>query len=184
MKIIVSKRSILPLSLMTITLAAVFGYYKGMITNRQLLYISFVTTFIIFTLLIGAINRLRKILKHGHPLPGLIENAVKIPKYHVENLSLSANSDLLNKDIIPTSPFRTCVLRIYMELSDKVEQLEISAIRKVETTTTEDAIKIKSVKERKYIIETLARPKETINFRFDKNLLIKNLFIEELYIPR
>lgn len=172
------------LVLLAISLAATLAQLYGMITMIQMVIINVTSSFIMMVIVIIVVYRVHKAVKFGLPTPEFLENTVSIPKFQIENMSLSANSDLLKKSITPTSPFRACIFRIYMEITNSAEQLNISAIRLIESTIIEDVIKIKSVLEGMYIIDTIVGPRESINFKFDKNIFIKRLKIEELYRPR
>lgn len=172
------------LVLLAISLATTLAHVYGMITTIQMVIINVTSSFIMMVMVIIVVYRVYKATKSGIPMPEFLENTVSIPKVHIENMSLSANSDLLKKNITPTSPFRACVFRIYMEITNSAEQLNISAIRLIESTIIEDAIKIKSALEGMYIVDTVVGPSESINFKFDKNIFIKRLKIEELYRPR
>jgi len=172
------------LVLLVISLSATLAQIYGMITTIQMVIINITSSFLMMIMVIIVLYRVYRATKHGLSTPEFLENTVSIPKVHIENMSLSANSDLLKKNITPTSPFRACVFRIYMEITNSSEKLNISAIRLIESTIIEDAIKIKSALEGMYIIDTIVGPRESINFKFNKNIFIKRLKIEELYRPR
>ena len=170
--------------LLAISLTATLAHIYGMITTIQMVIINVTSSFIMMIMVVIVLYRVYRATKYGLPTQEFLENTVSIPKVQIENVSLSANSDLLKKNITPTSPFRACVFRIYMEINNSSEKLNISAIRLIESTIIEDAIKIKSALEGMYIIDTIVGPRESINFKFDKNIFIKRLKIEELYRPR
>ena len=172
------------LVLLVISLSATLAQIYGMITTIQMVIINVTSSFLMMIMVIIVLYRVYRATKHGLPTPEFLENTVSIPKVHIENMSLSANSDLLKKNITPTSPFRACVFRIYMEITNSSEKLNISAIRLRESTIIEDAIRIKSALEGMYIVDTIVGPSESINFKFNKDIFIKRLKIEELYRPR
>jgi hypothetical protein len=171
------------LVLLAVSLAATLAQLYGMITTMQMVIINVTSSFIMMVIVIVVVYRIHKLTKSGLPIPEFLENTVSIPKFQIENMSLSANSDLLKKSITPTNPFRVCVFRIYMEINNSAEQLNISAIRLIESKIIEDATKIKSALEGMYVIDTVVGPRESINFQFDKDIFIKRLKIEELYRP-
>lgn len=170
--------------LFAISLAATLAHVYDMITTKQMVIINITSVTIMTIIMFVVLYRFYRATKSGIPIPEFLENTVLIPKIQIENMSLSANSDLLKKNITPTSPFRACVFRIYMEINNSTDQLKISVVRLIESTIIEDAIKIKSALEGMYIIDTIVGPRESINFKFNKSIFIKRLKIEELYRPR
>ncbi len=169
--------------LLAISIGATIGQMFNYLTVRQMLIINVTSAFAMFILVISSFFRLRKMMKLGLPTPILLENTVKIPKAHIENKLIYANADLLNKSITPTNPFRNCVFRINMELSNTVH-FNISAIRLIESKIIEDTVKLKSDKGGLYIIDTIVGPTESVNFKFNRDIYIKKLSIEELYSLR
>lgn len=127
--------------------------------------------------------KIRKMIKTGSTAPNIPEVKVVIQKAQIDNTLIRANSEILKKNIIPTNPFRWCVIRISMEINESIEQLGISAVRLRDYKTIENTIKKKLVAESTYTIDTMVGPNETLNFKFDKDTNVKKLMIHELYIP-
>jgi len=171
-------------ALLIISLGSTLAQVYDKITTLQMVIINIASSVGMLILVIISIYRFHKMVRYGTPSPELIKNSVVIPKIHIENTSLSANSDLLKKGITSTSPFRPSVFRIYMEINHTAKGLNISAIRKIESDIIEDAKEIKSVIHGMYVVDTIIGPRENVNFKFNKNIFIKKLSIEEYYIPR
>jgi hypothetical protein len=166
-----------------LTAVAEIAEYLNKITIWQLLAINVACIIMGVVLVIFLFYKIRKLRKTGNMYINFPDIKVIIPKAHIDNRFITANSDVFKKNIVPTNPFRTCVFRISMEINASIEQLGISAVRFRESRIIENVI-TKDVEAREaYVIDTTVLPNETINFKFDKDIDIKKLFIDELYIP-
>lgn len=174
----------LAIVVLLISLASTLAQVYDIITTIQMVIINVASSVAMMILVIISIYRFHKMVRYGIPSPDLLQNTVVIPKILIENTMLSANSDLLKKGISSTSPFRACVFRIYMEINNTAEKLSISAIRKIESNIIEDAKEMKSVIQGMYIVDTIVGPRENVNFKFNNDIYIKKLSIEEYYMPR
>lgn len=154
----------------------------NMITVRQLLVIDATCVAIMAILVIFAIFQLRKAIKISGA-PALYNFKVVIPKANVGNKFIIANSDVFKKNIVPTNPLRRCVFRISMEINSSIEKLGISAVRLRNSGIVENTIIKNIVAKEVYVIDTVVLPDETINLKFDKDIDIKKMLIDELYIP-
>lgn len=166
-----------------ITLAATLASNLGILTIWQLLAINVVSLVIMITFVIYLLYRMRKLVKSGVMLQNFQDVKVIIPKANVNNILIPANSDVFKQNIVPTNPFRRSIFRISMEINTSIEQLGISAIRLRDRRTTESIIKKNLTAKEAYIIDTVVSPNETINFKFDKDIDIKKMLIDELYVP-
>lgn len=169
--------------MLAITLAAELAEYIGKITIRQLLVINIVSIAIMAILVIFMLYRIRKVMKTGRMYVNFPDIKVIIPKAHIDNRLIVANSDVLKKNIAPTNPLRRCVFRISMEINASIEQLGISAVRFRDSKIIENVVTKNLVAKEAYVIDTTVLPNETINFKFDKDIDIKKMLIDELYIP-
>jgi hypothetical protein len=174
---------IVVLSLLVITVGAEIAETSGKITIWQLLVVNMVSIAIMVTLIIFMLYRVRKMMKGGRMPKNLIDAKVIIPKAHVDNKVIVANSDVFKKNIVPTNPLRRCVFRISMEINSSIEQLGISAIRIRDSKITENTIRKNLIAKEAYVIDTAVSPNETINFKFDKDIDIKKMLIDEFYVP-
>lgn len=166
-----------------ISLISTIAGNLGMLTTEQMLIISVASIIVMMSLIIFMIYKIRKAIKVGM-LPESFESVKTIiPKANVNNKFILANSDVFNKNIIPTNPLRRCVFRISMEINSSIEQLGVSVIRFRESKTVENKIQKNFVANESYIIDTVVLPDETLNFKFDKDIDIKKMLVDELYIP-
>ena len=174
---------IVALSLLVITVGAEIAETSGKITIWQLLVVNIASIIIMATLVIFMLYRIRKMMKNGRMSTDLQGTKVIIPKDHVDNKFILANSDVFKKNIVPTNPLRRCVFRISMEINSSIEQLGISAIRIRDSKITENTIRKNLIAKEAYVIDTAVSPNETINFKFDKDIDIKKMLIDEFYVP-
>jgi hypothetical protein len=166
-----------------ITLGATLASNLGILTVWQLLVVNIVSIVIMTIFVIYLLYRMRKLIKSGVVSSSFQDAKVIIPKAHIDNRFILANSDVFKKNIVPTNPFRRCIFRIYMEINSSIEQLGISAIRLRDSRITENTV-IKNLRAKEaYIIDTVISPNETINFKFDKDIDIKKMLIDEFYVP-
>lgn len=171
------------IAMLIITLGSELASQLNMITIWQMLAIGIISVSIMMTTVIIFIYKIQKTLKNGSSAPDVPEVKVVIPRAHIDNTLIHANSDILKKNIIPTNPFRWCVIRISMEINESIEQLGISAVRLQDYKIIESTIKKKLMAQLVYTIDTVVGPDETLNFKFDKDIDVKKLLIDELYIP-
>ena len=169
-------------AILGIVLASSIAVNFGIVTVWQMLAINIAAMIILMMMVIFLVYKVRKMVQNGTPY-NIPEVKVVVPKAQIDNKLILANSDILKKNIVPTSPFRSCIIRISMEINNSIEQLGISVVRLREYKTVENTIKRKFNAEGLYTIDTVARPDETINFKFDHDVDIKKLMIDELYIP-
>lgn len=173
---------IVALSIFAITLGAELAEYFGKITIWQLLVVNITSIVIIAILVIFILYKIRK-LKAGRIDANFPDVRVIIPKAQIDNKFILANSDVFKKNIVPTSPFHRCIFRISVEINASIEQLGISAIRFQDAKIIENVIAKNLEAKETYVIDTAVLPNETINFKFDKDIDIKKLLIDEFYIP-
>jgi hypothetical protein len=174
---------VIALLMLGITLVAEIAFSLGKVTIWQLLVINVVSIVIMMSLVIFVLYRIRKMVKSGALPQNFQDVRVVIPKAHVDNRFILANSDVFKKNIVPTNPLRRCVFRISMEINTSIEQLGISAIRLRDSGTTENTIVRNLNAKEAYTIDTVVSPHETINFKFDKDIDVKKMLIDELYVP-
>lgn len=170
-------------AILIISIGSAVAQILNIITVWQMIVINVASMIMMMVIVIIFMYKIRKMIKTGSTAPSIPDVKVIIPKAQIDNTLIPANSDILKKNIIPTNPFRWCVIRISMEINESIEQLGISAVRLRDYKTTENTIKKKLVAKSIYTIDTIVGPNETLNFKFDKDTNIKNLLIEELYIP-
>lgn len=170
-------------AMLIITLGSTIATQLNIITVWQMLAINIASMVVMMITVIILMYKIQRMIKTGSTAPTLPEVKVVIPKAHIDNTLIRANSDVLKKNIIPTNPFRWCVIRISMEINESIEQLGISAVRLRDYRTIENTIKKKLVAQGVYTIDTVVGPNETLNFKFDKDIDVKKLLIDELYIP-
>lgn len=177
------KIKILAFLILGITLIAETAENLDKITIWQLLAINVACIIIAVIMIIFMLYKIRKLKKTGNMYFNFPDIKVIIPKAHIDDKFIAANSDVFKKNIVPTNPVRRCIFRISMEINASIEQLGISAIRFRDSKIIENVI-TKDLRAREaYIIDTTVLPNETINFKFDKDIDIKKLFIDELYVP-
>lgn len=168
--------------ILLIAAAALAAANINMISLWQLLYIDIILVVIMAVMTIILTYRIHKAKTTG-AAPDFPEVKVVIPKVRIDDKFLRANSELLKKNIISTNPFRTCIFRISMEINNSIEQLGMSAVRLRESRIVENTIKKSIVAKETYVIDTVVGPNEKLNFKFDNDIDIIKLFIDELYVP-
>jgi hypothetical protein len=164
------------------TFVGIIAGYFGIITTRQILIINIIGIIIVSIVIVFTLYKIFKMTKAGYVIYSL-GATVTIPKARIDNKFLSANSDLLKMDIVPTNPSRISVFRMAMEINNSIEQLGMSAVRSIDSNIIENTIQKSFVAKETYIIDTLVGPNETINFKFDNDINIIRLMIDELYVP-
>ena len=169
-------------AILGIVLISSIAVNYGIMTVWQMLAINIAAMIIMMMMVIFVVYKIRSMVKNGTTFD-VPDSKVVVPKAKIDNKLIPANSDILKKNIIPTSPFRSCVIRIYMEINNSIDQLEVSVIRLREYQNFENKIKRKFNAKGCYVIDTVARPDETINFKFGHDIDVKRLIIDELYIP-
>lgn len=168
--------------MMTIAIGATLAEIFGLITTVQMVIINVISAVTMMIVLTISMYRFNKMMKTGI-VPNFVEVKVIIPKASINDKHISANSEILKKNIIPTNPFRASIFRISMEINNSIEQLGISALRFRESKIIENTIKKRFVAKEIYVIDTIVGPDEVLNFKFDNDIDIKELLIDELYIP-
>ncbi len=157
-------------------------YNEDVLTMKQMLIANTIASVIMMIMTAFYGYKLFKAIKAGVPY-NFPQARVVIPRARIGYGFLRANADLLKNNIVPTNPFRACILRISMEISDSIEQLGISAMRLRECKIIENTTKMTFYAYSKCTIDTLVFPNETVNFKFDNDIHIVDLLIDELYIP-
>lgn len=115
-----------------------------------------------------------------------ISTQVLISKGKLIDKYIKGDNNVFDKNIAPTNPMRDSIFRICIELADKFigPSLELSVIRMCEAGTCEQKIDASkcSVKG-SHSLQINVDPKEKVNFRFNKDIKIKSMAVDELYIP-
>jgi multisubunit Na+/H+ antiporter MnhE subunit len=194
-RLIVSKRNIMDIRknymnirvmaflMLTITLGTLIASNLGILTTWQSLAINVASLIITATFVIYLLYRLRKLTRSGVVPSNFRDVKVIIPKANVNNRLVLANSDVFKQNIVPTNPLRRSIFRLSMEINSSIEQLGISAIRLRDRRITENTIKKNLTAKELCVIDTVVSPNETINFKFDKDIDINKMLIDELYVP-
>lgn len=170
-------------AMLGIVLASSIAANFDIITVWQMLAINITAMIIMMVTVTFLVYKIGKMIRNGTVPFNMPEVKVVIPRAHIDSKLILANSDVLKKNIVPTSPFRSCIIRISMEINNSIEQLGISVIRLRDYKTVENKIKRTFDTRGLCIIDTVAWPGETINFKFDHDIDVKKLMIDELYIP-
>lgn len=110
-------------------------------------------------------------------------NKVIVPKAKFIDKFVYANNEILSQNIRPISPSHSSIFRINIEFNsiDKIRDLKFSIIRKYQLNTCEQNIEIKDLN--RHVIDLTINPKEIINFKFDKDVILRSFSVDELYIP-
>lgn len=111
------------------------------------------------------------------------DNIVKISKGSFSEKKIRADTEIFLDDIGPTSPFRNCVFRIKLELKEFIGIPLFYIIRKCERNTCEqianDDILLDTGKV--HIFDIIVDQEEKLNFKFDKNVIVKSFSVIEFY---
>lgn len=174
---------IITFTILLITIAALVELDLDIITSQQMLVISVISVVVTILIVVVLAYRIYKIIGYRDIVPTFSDVKVIIPKVHISDKFVCANSNILENDITSTNPFRTCIFRISLEINNSMEQLGMSAVRLIDSKIVESTIKKRFVAKETYIIDTVVGPKEIVNFKFDSDIDIKKLLIDELYVP-
>lgn len=111
------------------------------------------------------------------------DNIVKISKGSLSEKKIRADTEIFLNDIRPTSPFRNCVFRIKLEMKEFIETPLFYIIRKCEQKTCEQIANNNVLlgTGKIHIFDIIVNQKEKLNFKFDKNVIIKSFSVIEFY---
>jgi hypothetical protein len=105
-----------------------------------------------------------------------------IPKANVDNKFIYANSNVFKENIVPTS-IHTCLFRTSIEMNSPIELVLFSVFASRDFKTTEKYSVLKKFSaEGVYKIVFPVSPNETINIRFDRDMDVRKISVEELYV--
>lgn len=119
------------------------------------------------------------ILKHSNE-----SNAnLIIPKASCDEKTIPAETNIFSRYLIPTNPRRDCIFRVSLQLKDFKNPLIFSMIRMCEKDILIQELNKNIILDLEFIhkFEVNINRKEKLNFKFNKDVTIKSLLIEELY---
>lgn len=159
-----------------IILATVSSYY-GLLKKE---YMILIVIFSIFLNLIGIL--LLFIIRSK--LQNYSIGRVIVQKGKCNDKCLKANDNIFEKDIIPTNPSKDSIFIVKFAVEKEIQELKFSVVRKCSHGICEDNADIRNFdKNTNYLLHVRVIPTEMLNFKFNKDLIIKNFVVEELYIP-
>ena len=109
---------------------------------------------------------------------------VIIPKAFYEEKTIIAETNIFPNFLIPTNTHRDCIFRISLQIKEFKKHPLFYIIRKCEKDTCIQELnkKIKLDPGLVHIFEVTIDSKEKLNFKFNEDVIIQKLLIEELYI--
>lgn len=168
------------------SMATIASTFK-LITPWQMIIITIISVIIMMivaAILAFTIYKIMKSLSSGIPSNSLVplsSDNIVIPKVRIDEKFVKANSDILIKNLVSTNPFRLTIFRISMELNNSIEQMNLYIVRLRESGIYENVINKNFMTKKTYTIDTVVRPDEALNFKFDNDIYISKLYIDELY---
>lgn len=115
-----------------------------------------------------------------------VSNAnVVIPKGFCEDKSIIAETDIFPNFLKPTNISRDCIFRISLQIKSFNNKYPLFyMVRKCEKDTCIQELNknIKLDPETVHIFEVVINRKEILNFKFNEDVAVRRLYIEELYI--
>lgn len=146
----------------------------GFLDIRYMLIINVISFFIEFILFLTFISIMMKRIN---------TTGVVIPKVSFTERKIRANTEIFEKYIRPTNPLSNCVFRIMIELKEFEETPKVFIIRKCQKDTCEQLLNDDSFLDlgKLHVFDVKVDRTEILNFKFDKNVIVKSFSIEELY---
>lgn len=134
-------------------------------------WIIFSAEFVIFIIIMK--NRIR-----------MSQVSVIIPKGLSEEKFIGANKDIFPNFLVPTNTHRDCIFRISLRIKEFKKYPLFYIIRKCERDTRIQELNkdIKLYPDIIHIFDVAIYSKEKLNFKFNEDVIIKKLLIEELYM--
>lgn len=153
------------------------SYYYGLLKKE---YVILIIIFSIFLNLIGIL--LLFIIRSK--LQNYSISRVIVQKGKCNDKYLKANDNIFEKDIIATNPSKDSIFIVKFAVEKEIQELKFSVVRKCPHGICEDNADIRNFdKNRSYLLHVRVIPTEMLNFKFNKDLILKNFVVEELYIP-
>lgn len=178
---------ILIFGILALTVASIFALILeyllfDKLSIRIAIYSGIINLILLFILLISikSISKDRNIIKRN------ATNSIIIPKGKIIDTYIEADKDILSKYIKSVHPWQKGILRIMMELIPDMNNhpLKLHIVRKRHSNIREQEIEITQPHIiGLHIININVDPNDTINFKFNRNTLIKSMYIDELYLP-
>ncbi len=157
-----------------------------MLDLKNMIYINIFVTFVEVILTIIMIIKMFNIRKTPTGISSDLSSQVLVSKAKLIDRYIKSNNNVFDKNIVPTNPMRDSIFRICIELADKFigPSLELSVIRMCDAGTCEQKIDASkySIKG-SHSLQINVDPKEKVNFRFNKDIKIKSMAVDELYVP-
>lgn len=112
------------------------------------------------------------------------QSNVIIPKGFCEEKVIKAETDIFPDFLVPTNTHKGCIFRISLQIKEFKKYPLFYMIRKCErdTCTQELNKDIKLDPGSVHIFEVVIDSNEKLSFKFNEDVIIKKLLIEELYI--
>jgi hypothetical protein len=126
---------------------------------------------------------LRKLLKNK--IDNELSPKIIISKGKINNKYVKCNDNVFDKHMVPTNPMKDGIFRVCIELAEKFigPTLELSIIRMCEAHTCEQKIDASHCSKGFHILHINVDPREKVNFRFNKDVKIKSIIVDEEYMP-
>lgn len=136
-------------------------------------WIVFIIEFIILLIVMRSLHSIRK-----------SDANVIIPKGYCEDKTITAETNIFPKFLVPTNIHRDCIFRISLQIKEFKKHPLFYIIRRCEKDTCIQELntKIKLDPGLVHIFEVTIDSQEKLNFKFSEDVIIQKLLIEELYI--
>lgn len=160
---------------------SLIAYIFEMLSLKYAVMIS-LTVFILQLIIIAAF--IRKALKN--PNMAIIMAKVIISKGKITDKHVRGKDDIFRESVRSVNPRRDGIFRIILELAQEVEKgpLKFYVVRKCQSNTCEQEIDvIDPYKTKRHIFDIAVDPEEKVNFKFNKDTMIKSFSVDELYMP-
>ena len=110
--------------------------------------------------------------------------SVIIPKDFCEEKAIKAETDIFPNFLVPTNTHKGCIFRISLQIKEFKKCPLFYMVRKSERDTTIQELNknIELDPLSVHVFEVAIDSKEKLNFKFNEDVIIQKLLIEELYI--
>jgi hypothetical protein len=109
---------------------------------------------------------------------------VIIPKGSYEEKTIKAETNIFPNFLVPTNTYRNCIFRISLQIKEFEKHPLFYIIRKCErdTCTQELNKNIRLDPGPVHVFDIAIDSKEKLNFKFNEDVIIQKILIEELYM--
>lgn len=112
------------------------------------------------------------------------QTSVIIQKGHYDEKIIKAETEIFPNFLVPTNTHRNCIFRIKLQMKEFKKHPLFYIIRKCEMNTCAQELNkdIKLDPGFTHVFDVFIKSNEKLNFKFNEDVTIKELLVEEVYI--